>query len=217
MPYLIRPARVDDAGELLAIYAPFVTDTTVSFETEVPSVEEFRARRAGPLLVRLPRRRRRADRIDRGVRVLWAVPLAPGICLVCRVIDLPRSGASGQRPGRDASRRARGAHEGSRRPHEHRVHHLEQQRVHRVSREAWVPRLRHPCRLWLQTRQLARYHVDGKAHHAGRCGAATPRPTLPKLRIGRERHHRPHERSWPMRRPRSDSDHPPAATGTSRA
>lgn len=44
MPYLIRPARVDDAGELLAIYAPFVTDTTVSFETEVPSVEEFRAR-----------------------------------------------------------------------------------------------------------------------------------------------------------------------------
>lgn len=44
MPYRIRPARVDDAAELLAIYAPFVTDTTVSFETEVPSAEEFRAR-----------------------------------------------------------------------------------------------------------------------------------------------------------------------------
>ncbi len=44
MPYRIRPARVDDAAELLAIYAPFVTDTTVSFEVEVPSEDEFRAR-----------------------------------------------------------------------------------------------------------------------------------------------------------------------------
>ena len=44
MRYTIRDARPGDAEELLAIYAPFVTDTTVSFELEVPSVEEFAAR-----------------------------------------------------------------------------------------------------------------------------------------------------------------------------
>ena len=34
----------EDAKELLAVYAPYVTDTAVSFEYEVPSVEEFRER-----------------------------------------------------------------------------------------------------------------------------------------------------------------------------
>ena len=40
----LRPAVPEDAGALLAVYAPYVTDTAVSFETEVPSVEEFRKR-----------------------------------------------------------------------------------------------------------------------------------------------------------------------------
>ena len=40
----IRMAEVDDAEKLLEIYAPFVTDTAISFEYEVPSVEEFRER-----------------------------------------------------------------------------------------------------------------------------------------------------------------------------
>lgn len=44
MPYTIRPAKASDAAALLAIYAPYVTDTTVSFEVEVPGLEEFRAR-----------------------------------------------------------------------------------------------------------------------------------------------------------------------------
>ncbi len=44
MPYLIRPARERDAAEILAVYAPYVTDTTVSFEYEVPSLEEFTQR-----------------------------------------------------------------------------------------------------------------------------------------------------------------------------
>ena len=40
----VRVATPDDAAALLAIYAPFVSDTTVSFETEVPTVDEFRTR-----------------------------------------------------------------------------------------------------------------------------------------------------------------------------
>ena len=40
----ILKANVEDAAELLEIYAPYVTDTAVSFEYEVPSVEEFAER-----------------------------------------------------------------------------------------------------------------------------------------------------------------------------
>lgn len=42
--FSIRPATTDDAEELLAIYAPYVTDTVISFEYEVPEVEAFRKR-----------------------------------------------------------------------------------------------------------------------------------------------------------------------------
>ena len=40
----IRVAKPEDAEELLDIYAPYVTGTAITFEYEVPSVEEFRAR-----------------------------------------------------------------------------------------------------------------------------------------------------------------------------
>ena len=40
----IRLAKPEDAKELLDIYAYYVTDTAISFETEVPSVEEFKLR-----------------------------------------------------------------------------------------------------------------------------------------------------------------------------
>ena len=41
---LLRAATPDDAAALLAIYAPYVTDTAITFEYEVPSESEFRAR-----------------------------------------------------------------------------------------------------------------------------------------------------------------------------
>ncbi len=41
---MMRLASQDDAEEILNIYAPYVTDTAISFECEVPSVEEFRSR-----------------------------------------------------------------------------------------------------------------------------------------------------------------------------
>lgn len=41
---LIRIATPEDAPALLDIYAPYVEKTAISFEYEVPSVEEFRAR-----------------------------------------------------------------------------------------------------------------------------------------------------------------------------
>lgn len=40
----IRAARETDAPALLAIYTPFVQNTTVSFELDVPSLEEFTGR-----------------------------------------------------------------------------------------------------------------------------------------------------------------------------
>ena len=45
----IRPATVPDAASLLAIYRPFVESTAVSFETVVPTVDEFAARIAKAL------------------------------------------------------------------------------------------------------------------------------------------------------------------------
>ena len=41
---VIRPATPDDAAALLKIYAPYVTDTAITFEYEIPSVEEFQRR-----------------------------------------------------------------------------------------------------------------------------------------------------------------------------
>ncbi len=40
----IRVASVDDAEALLAIYAPYVEKTAITFEYEVPSLDEFRGR-----------------------------------------------------------------------------------------------------------------------------------------------------------------------------
>ena len=45
----IRFAVPDDAAQVRAIYAPFVRDTVVSFESDPPDVEEMRARIAGTL------------------------------------------------------------------------------------------------------------------------------------------------------------------------
>jgi phosphinothricin acetyltransferase len=43
-PFVIRPASEADAPKLLAIYAPYVERTAVSFEGVVPGVAEFAAR-----------------------------------------------------------------------------------------------------------------------------------------------------------------------------
>lgn len=40
----IMPVKMEDAEELLSIYAPYVRDTAISFEYEVPSLSEFQDR-----------------------------------------------------------------------------------------------------------------------------------------------------------------------------
>ena len=40
----IEPVKMEDAKELLSIYAPYVQDTAISFEYEVPSLSEFQDR-----------------------------------------------------------------------------------------------------------------------------------------------------------------------------
>ena len=44
---MIRPARLEDASEILKIYEPYIKKTTITFEYEVPSLEEFRGRMTG--------------------------------------------------------------------------------------------------------------------------------------------------------------------------
>lgn len=44
LDFRIRPATPADAEWLLAIYAPYVTGTAITFEYDVPAVDEFRAR-----------------------------------------------------------------------------------------------------------------------------------------------------------------------------
>ena len=51
--FSIRPARPEDAPALLAIYAPYVRETAVTFEYEVPSLDEF-TRRIEHTLQRYP-------------------------------------------------------------------------------------------------------------------------------------------------------------------
>lgn len=41
---VIRDARPEDAARLVEIYGPYITGTAVSFEYEVPTVEEFEKR-----------------------------------------------------------------------------------------------------------------------------------------------------------------------------
>jgi len=45
----IRRATPDDAAGALAVYAPYVEDTAITFEWEVPSLEEFEGRMARTL------------------------------------------------------------------------------------------------------------------------------------------------------------------------
>lgn len=47
MNYKIRQVQLSDAEQILKVYAPFITDTCISFEYVVPSVEEFAQRIAG--------------------------------------------------------------------------------------------------------------------------------------------------------------------------
>ena len=42
--FTIRAASPEDAAAILAIYAPYVRDTAITFEYEVPSLAEFRSR-----------------------------------------------------------------------------------------------------------------------------------------------------------------------------
>jgi len=44
MEYNVRLATVADSEGILRIYAPYITDTVVSFETDVPTVDAFSAR-----------------------------------------------------------------------------------------------------------------------------------------------------------------------------
>ena len=41
---IIRPATVSDVGRMLALYAPYVLNSTATWETALPSRQEFARR-----------------------------------------------------------------------------------------------------------------------------------------------------------------------------
>ena len=41
---MIRPVQLSDAATIRAIYQPYVTETAITFEVEVPTVQEFESR-----------------------------------------------------------------------------------------------------------------------------------------------------------------------------
>ena len=66
----VRVATEDDAESLLAIYAPYVIKTAITFEYEVPTLEEFRGRirhtlQKYPYLV--------AEREDPRLCICWSI------------------------------------------------------------------------------------------------------------------------------------------------
>lgn len=47
MNWLIRPVELTDAQAILDLYTPYITDTVITFETEIPTLEAFTQRIAG--------------------------------------------------------------------------------------------------------------------------------------------------------------------------
>lgn len=41
---IIRPVQLSDAATIRAIYQPYVTETAITFEVDVPTVQEFERR-----------------------------------------------------------------------------------------------------------------------------------------------------------------------------
>ena len=86
---LVRDATASDAAACAAIYAPYVTDTAVTFETEPPTVAEMAVRIEGA-------QRRHAwlvleqDGSRRRLRLCGPVQGACGLPLVLRGVGLPR-------------------------------------------------------------------------------------------------------------------------------
>ena len=70
---IIEKATIEDAEELLDIYAPYVTDTAISFEYEVPTIEEFKTRieqisSRYPYIKAIKNGQIKESRIDKSVR-----------------------------------------------------------------------------------------------------------------------------------------------------
>ncbi len=175
MSYRIRAAAPADAASLLAIYAPYVTDTCVSFEPEVPTVEEFERRiqatldRAAYLV---------AEDSDSGAVAGYAYNGSfrsrPAYDWAFRDFNLSSPWASGARARLGAARCPRRAHATSGHSHERGLHHVHKYRVDRFSWAARLSRVRRAYRLRVQAGTMAFRHLDGKAAAAARRHARAP-------------------------------------------
>ncbi len=72
----IQNVTIEDAEELLNIYAPYVKYTAITFEYDVPSVEEFRQR-----IVNISDRYPYIKAVDNGQIVGYAYA---GYCMPCK-------------------------------------------------------------------------------------------------------------------------------------
>lgn len=86
----IRTARESDAPALLAIYAPYVENTAITFEYDVPSIEEFTSR-IHHTLEKYPYLVAEKKQPDPWLCLRQPVPRACRLRLGCRNFDLCRS------------------------------------------------------------------------------------------------------------------------------
>ena len=87
---LVRDATADDAAACAAIYAPYVTGTTVTFETEPPDAAEM-GRRIAKAQARHAFLVLEEDGDGRRLRVCRPVQGAGGVPVVVRGVGLPRA------------------------------------------------------------------------------------------------------------------------------
>ena len=179
MSYVLRVARPEDAAALLEIYAPYVTDTSITFEYDIPSTEEFADRIAQtltryPYLAEVPRQ---ALGILRGrLPCAACLRLGSGNLHLCPPGGTAPRGGPGAicRPGTGAGRAG----------------HFEPERLHRLSACAgpapeqgqrtstsiWVPHGGTFLLLRIQIPSLVRYGLDGETHRAHETNQPPVRP-----------------------------------------
>lgn len=91
----IRTASLDDAPEILAIYAPYVVKTAVTFEYEVPALEEFRKRMENTL-------QKYPYLVAEGNGSFWVMPIPVPFMREPPITGRPRFPFTSERTERDA-------------------------------------------------------------------------------------------------------------------
>ena len=87
MPPVLRMASIEDAAGILEVYAPYILNTSITFEYEVPPIEEFKKRIEG-ILKKYPYLVCEENGIILGLRLRRPSSYQGGFRLECRAFGL---------------------------------------------------------------------------------------------------------------------------------